>query len=522
MTRRRKSNRCPHNSRVKFVNFLPSYARKSKVAILLFFLTLTAICGCGVGKPLLVSERPEILKLKGPEHKPVGCTVQVLPAVLSLAAAEKGEGKQTADGNARELCIHDEIAGVLSEFELFDGVILDDDPSGVFFRVNTKVAKYEYSYEGRNGCYIPNLLWWSYSPWASWLVADENYSGSLIAKVSVEDVQTHEEVWGETIETQVVKALDDYQRGTKWFSILSLGELKLENWQKIEGTLRPHVLEEFKAKLLGRLLAPEVQERLAEAAEKIRVRRLPEADLAIVVGINSCPQLGEKQPKWCRESAEKFAEVLEKAGYRVVKLQNAKIADIRAALEDAASQTDYRTGRLLFYFAGVGASKYLEDKKAVEQYLLGSGDEMLSLVELAQVVEKVRAEERMIILDAGFALDSLGRGIRLNKIPQGAQLDFPKGLTSGNCGFLSACGPGQGAAEDDNLKACVFTHYILKALSGKKCDTDGDGAISLEEIFNSEAIRFDLSRYCEMEYEAKQEPFLGEALRSGKVLESKR
>lgn len=476
---------------------------------------LGVLCGCGVGRPVLVADRPEIMNLLLSGRKPLDCQVSVAPAVLAVPEAGAGEDAYVAYGNAQTLALEDTIAGVLREFELFGEVVPEAQATNPYFEIAAQVTGYEVAYRGRNSTYVPNLVCWWFSPWVSWLVADENYSATLRADVSVKNADTSQQVWGELIETEVVAALNDYQRGTKWFSIYSIGELTSENWGLVEKTLRPHLVEAFKAKLLERLLSLEAQTAIHEAAEEIKRNRLPLVDWAVVVGINAPPQLGKKYARWCVESAKRFAKALRAGGYeKVIELYDVKAADIKAALENAASQEEVRMTRLLFYFAGVGASEYKRDKRALTHSLLDSGGGTLSLTELAALLEKVGAQQRIVILDAGFMPDKLGRGIRLNAIPREAAVDFPKEMVSGSSGFLSACGPGQGAAEDDDLKTCLFSHYLLKAISA--------GATSLKEIAESEAVRIDLARHTSFKHGTSQESFLGKNLRGNAVLEAKK
>ncbi len=504
----------------KSVNSDPGHPWCGVAIVSLAMLAFGLLCGCGVGKPVLVGERPEVKQLTESGFKALGCPVRVLPARVAITDAPDVENGYAAQGNARALELHKASEEVIGEFKLFGPVVSGEEAASAYLEVQLEVTKFDLAYEGRNAAYVPNLVWWWFSPWASWLVADENYSAGVGVKLSVRDADTGEEVWAGFIEAQVVKRLDDYQRGTKWFSIYDIGELTEDNWSLVEATLQPHIVEEFKAVLLGRLLSPEAQETLNAAAEVIRHRRLPAADCAFVVGINSCPQLGENQPKWCVESAKKFAAVLKKAGYRVEEQFEGKFATIRAAIRKMSSQTEFRVRRLVFYFAGVGASEYKKDKKAVENYLVDYGGEKLSLAEVDKLLKESRAKERVIILDAGFVGDSLGRGLTIGKIPQGAEFKFPEELRAGGCAFLSACGPGQGAAEDEKLKLCLFTHYMLKVLNSGKCDRDRDGAVSLREIAESEPVHFDLARYTNQKHGKAQTPFLGEKLRDSAVIKT--
>jgi hypothetical protein len=330
-------------------------------------------------------------------------------------------------------------------------------------------------------------------------------------EVKIADYETGKDIWSDKLHVKVVKALDDYQRGPKWFSIYSLGELKEDNWKRIETTLRPHVVEDFKARMLERLLAKETQAALSAAAREIIIRRLPVRDYAVVVGIDKCVRLGDEHPKSCVKTAGRIGEFLKKAGWdEVVVLSEANLVTIKAAVKKAGLLEGFRAGRLMFYFCGAGASEYDAESRTVKQYLLDSDGDKLSLRELARLLAGIHADRRAIILDAGFMQDKLGRGIALNDVPVGIA-KFPGDLVDGSFGFLSACAPDQGAAEieDKGIESCLFTYHLLRAAASPTCDVNKDGVISLEEVAESEFIQFDLPRHTSMKYGTTQSPVLG-------------
>ena len=478
-------------------------------------------CGCGVGKPLGVGERPELLKLAGQMDKDRKWPTEIRMVLISPSPETETKENCSARSSTASLQLEQSLREALASFEQTGLDISETSSEKPYFVMTLEISDFKLAFKGRNGVHGLNILWWWFSPWASWLVADENYSASLKVAVRVED-DTGKKVWSDALEIEVIKALDDYQRGTKWFSIYGIGELKEDNWRRIEETLRPHVVEEFQAKVLERLMSKETQTTLSAAVKEIKIRRLPVRNYAVVVGIDKCAQLGEKHPECCVSSAKLIGEFLKKAGWdEVVVLSETNLPAMKAALKKAGLLEEFRAGRLLFYYCGMGASEYKAESRVVEQYILDSYGEKLSLKELARLLTNIHADKRAIILDAGFMPDKLGRGVAVNDVPVGIA-KFPEELIGGDIGFLSACAPDQGAAEieEKGTISCLFTHNLLKAANNPASDINKDGMISLKEISESESIQFDLPRHSSMKCGMTQSPLLGKKVSDFDVAET--
>ncbi len=165
ITRWRKLNCYPHNSRVKFVNFLPSYARRSKITTLIIFLTLAALCGCGIGKPLRLSEEKVLGQVKEQYVTPLAYEVGISTSVSEIKGSE----------------------GLISSTEISEGVA--EALNGSVFkeaqpgtrkgrhRFKLGVTDFELKYAGRSGATVPSIILWTLStPIVSMFVGDETYS----------------------------------------------------------------------------------------------------------------------------------------------------------------------------------------------------------------------------------------------------------------------------------------------------------------------------------------------------------
>lgn len=146
----------------------------------------------------------------------------------------------------------------------------------------------------------------------------------------------------------------------------------------------------------------------------------------------------------------------------------------------------------LFYFAGYGAQDLSEIKysPAIARFFLipadarhedvtGSG---ISLKDFREVLSEAPPIPGALLLDCSFDGEPGGRSLPSVEVaaPQSAtplaeQWGIPFAL-------LSACRLNQTALESPELGHGIFSHFLLEGLKGQ-ADRDGDGQITLEELF---------------------------------------
>jgi len=117
--------------------------------------------------------------------------------------------------------------------------------------------------------------------------------------------------------------------------------------------------------------------------------------------------------------------------------------------------------------------------KAATAITLGEG-ESIKVAELLDLVDKIPASSRCVILDTEFK----GEGPHVSKTLATSSsvevLDFPS-KKGGPC-ILSACSSGEPGAELAEAKHGALTAFLLPMLAPPG-DLDGDGAVKASEVF---------------------------------------
>jgi len=133
---------------------------------------------------------------------------------------------------------------------------------------------------------------------------------------------------------------------------------------------------------------------------------------------------------------------------------------------------------IYIYFSGHGA------KEADEAFWVTHDSEIDALAasgladrEVRAFLERIPSKRVVVMIDACYAAATIKGGKALTN-------DFSpilKQFTGKGTAFLMAAGSGEEAIEAEDLKHSVFTHYLVKGLSGK-ADTNGDGVVVLPEL----------------------------------------
>lgn len=186
--------------------------------------------------------------------------------------------------------------------------------------------------------------------------------------------------------------------------------------------------------------------------------------------------------------AEQIVELLD----RDATLNNIKRELGTELVKHAANPED----TVLIYFAGHGAmevdrssadgdgySKYLLPHDADLGDLFGSA---LSMEELSRILQRLRAERVVLIIDSCFSGAAGGRTpYEPNAASRGViSKEFLSRMVSAGKGrvILTASGSDEVAQESREKRHGVFTHFFLEGLRGA-ADLDHDGRVDVDEIY---------------------------------------
>ncbi len=212
---------------------------------------------------------------------------------------------------------------------------------------------------------------------------------------------------------------------------------------------------------------------------------------ALLVGVNDYAELDDL--KYCGRDMQALAENLKGAGFpedQIFLLHNeakdAKNLPVKLNIEkqlelvlSLANEDDL----VLVAFSGHGM--YAEGVTYLCPAEARAGDPKGSMVSLDFVYEKLEkcpATLKLLVADA----------CRNDPRPQGRKTSEPKGDATqlakqferppAGVLVLASCDAGQVSWEDQELEHGVFTHYLLKGLSGE-ADGNNNGRVSLGELF---------------------------------------
>ncbi len=438
MARRRKSNRCPHNSDVKFVNFLPSYAHRSKVTILLFFLTLIAVCGCGVGKPVLISREMALEELRESYASPLAYDVTVK---VDVAAREGCENLVDS------VELGERVVQVL-DGSVFKSARIAAKKGAHSFELS--VSDFELKYEGRSGVYVPSLLLWAaLTSVGSMFLGDESYSASGQVHAVLESAGG-EQVWAADFAAGARCNLSDFQRGwTVWDLYLP-------------GPLMAHPHLDKASRHVGPHFVLDVQTKLLEAVRENPIPR-PQTDCAIVVGVSKFPAGANAAVKYTIEDATAIGKLLKRRGGTYLEgtfielTGEVSASRIRSELEKLGARRDVKLRNVVLYYAGCGQ---ITSGEQGQVHSLLTSSEPITLTEVVEKLSALASDNTAVILDCGFS----GKGGRCVPFEGEAPAYPDEVMKSGKVTVLFACGPGQSAYEDSVAGHGLFTGILFSAL----------------------------------------------------------
>jgi hypothetical protein len=499
------------------------------------------VCGCGISRPVSVDKRESVQKLVS-AAQPLEFSAALLPPKFN---SEEPRNKYGAKRMPPEDVLTSELSSALRQFKVFNKVEIlkgDYDPKtdevaeetlkeakekGTDLLILPVVKRAEVFYIGTTGSYIPNLILWFFLDCCSWFVADEKYGYAFEGNFDIVSVHTGKKLYSIPVNVEVSGALDDFQRGWKIWGIIRVpSSLNDSNWDCVSQTLTPHLIEDVKeAMLRGMFVNFAAYTKTPEFAEVYKPEVVavkppdttpkppetqpappptttpkppepttPEAVetpkpkkptlYAIVVGIGEYKDVRLGKPAFTVEDAkeaEKVIKGLKSYEANVVLLENAT----KEAFETALGKVN-ECDLFIFYFAGNGATA--PDVEGGKQFLLFADADMKNLSGSAVTLEKftelingVKAKDRLVLLDAGFNSAATGRTIDVGELKVTPPEKFA--FTEPKFTALVACASNQTALSSSVVKRGFFTHYLLKGLSGE-ADENNDGALTVEELLN--------------------------------------
>ena len=158
------------------------------------------------------------------------------------------------------------------------------------------------------------------------------------------------------------------------------------------------------------------------------------------------------------------------------KLINATKAEIKASIARAVKESTSEDDYLVIYFSGRSGKDYLspsdDDQKDWSRAITDS--------ELEEWVRPFKGSVTLII-----------DGRESNSMADG-EIFKPQAFRKPYYTVISAAGPNQGVFYDPNLKSSVFTHFLVKGLSGTyPADLYRDGDITAYELFQYVYVEMD-------------------------------
>jgi WD40 repeat protein len=179
--------------------------------------------------------------------------------------------------------------------------------------------------------------------------------------------------------------------------------------------------------------------------------------------------------------------------------EQATLVSLRRTLGTELRRKAAQRDTVIIYFAGHGAPEIdatSADEDGLEKYLVVHDSEPedlyttgLPMREVEVIFQRLAAERVIFIADTCFSGATAGRtfatAARRSTLSDGflARLSKGKGRV-----VLTASTANQVSQERDLLGHGVFTYYLLEGLNGK-ADQDGDGVITVDEIYNYVSIK---------------------------------
>jgi hypothetical protein len=413
-------------------------------------------------------------------------------APIATPKRPKPKGQFSAAVNTDATAMRNELTQTLREFKVFSEVETIGGGNeaesmqlarekGADLLLTSSLVRYDITYEeGVRGA--GNVVLWLFSPWATWFVADEVYTADIGLQMTLKKVSDGSVLWQNTVDGKARCELDDLQRGLKTHEYIVgsifTGPASFDgnNFAKVASVVGPHAMQKLQLKMLGELY-------------KLPQPPPDKKSFAIVIGLNKVEISFMPKLEYAEVDAEAVEKLLAKSfsEVKLLKGDGATIEALRSVVEDFATREFTEITDFLVYFAGPGATAQGKHRLAFSNSK--DAKSMLSLDELYLLVDGVKAKNRVLIIDSGFAGEK-SRGVVLS----GDDVSmFGKSLRdSSSVVTLCSCGPNQGGYEFKALGHGVFTARLLEALAGQG-DINEDKTVSAEEAVTF--IEWPVERY---------------------------
>ena len=229
----------------------------------------------------------------------------------------------------------------------------------------------------------------------------------------------------------------------------------------------------------------------------IQLAKKREEVYAVVIGINKYKNLPSL--KYAVNDAREFYRYLVEVN-QVPKDHIWLLLDEEATLEKMKNtlgtllrRSAGKDDTVIIFLAGHGATEKdasSPDGDGLEKYILPYNADpkdlystAMPMSEVARIFQRISSERLVFIADTCYSGASGGRTILAGETRTNVSGAFLERLSQGKGRvILTASDANEVSFEKDELKHGVFTYYLLEGLRGK-ADLDGDGVITLDEIY---------------------------------------
>src|SRR5262245_1697495 len=221
---------------------------------------------------------------------------------------------------------------------------------------------------------------------------------------------------------------------------------------------------------------------------KIKVETGQEIDLydeshALVIGVSDYNNGWKKLPGVVADVAQVSA-VLERQGFRVVKLMNPARAEFDGAIQRFISQCGLKErNRLVIYFAGHGYTERLSDDRDLGYIVMRNAPKpeqdpqqfslcAISMDEINAYALRIKSKHALFVFDSCFA-GSIFRSESDNRPPPQIESKTAGPVRQ----FITSGAAGQEVPDDS-----IFRRYFVRAFDERLGDLNGDSYITGEEL----------------------------------------
>ena len=303
----------------------------------------------------------------------------------------------------------------------------------------------------------------------------------------------------------------EHEKGIEKFEILLNGEsahlkdqrgihIAQKEIKRIEFSERIH-LREGKNNIT--ILAQEKEGIITEKTITVHMTKKRGEIWAVIIGINKYRNLPSLKyaVNDAREIYRYMIEVNQVPQDHIWLLldEDATLDNIRSTLGTKLRRKAGKEDMVIVYLAGHGATEKDDsspDGDGLEKYILPHNADPSDLYasampmgEISRIFQRISSEKLVFLTDTCYSGASGGRTILISGIRANVSSAFLDRLSQGKGRMIiAASGANQVSAEKDELKHGVFTYYMLEGLGGK-ADFDGDGVITLDEIYRYVSVK---------------------------------